>query len=85
MSREPKAITEMFAWVVEEADGGEGIPASSRLVLGHLVPLLGADRERVNSLRAEARYISDLVGRPVKLVRFAGPPEVLEHYAPGEP
>lgn len=67
---EPKKIAEIWAWICTEPDGGEGVPASSRVIPGHIVPLLGADETRVRGLEAEARYVAGLHGAPLKLVRF---------------
>lgn len=67
---QPKKITEMWAWVVTEADGGEGVPASNRIMPGHFIPLVGADEERVRSMQPHARGIADMMGLPLKLVRF---------------
>lgn len=80
MHHKPQKITEMYAWVCEEPDGGEGVPAVN-LGNGIPMPLVGADRERVESLR---KYALDGVlpmGYPVKLVRFSNM-EVLERHEP---
>ena len=70
-----KKITELFAWVCTEADGGEGIPAAS--LGGMPFPLIGADQERIQSLRPYAEDAAYRLGLPVKLMRFTGG-EVLE-------
>ena len=70
MSHEPKLITELWAWVCTEKDGGEGIPAFD-LGKGMVMPLVGADRERVESLRPYAENVVNEMGLPVKLMKFS--------------
>jgi hypothetical protein len=63
----PKQITELWAWVVTETDGGEGIPAIG-LDNGMVVPVIGADRERIESLRP---ILIEQTGKlPLRLVHF---------------
>jgi len=80
MTHTPKKITEMYAWVCEEPDGGEGVPAVD-LGTGLPMPLVGADRERIESLRRHAINGVLPMGYPVKLVRFHEM-EVLERHEP---
>jgi hypothetical protein len=68
MSYEPKKITEMWAWVCTEDDGGEGLPAFE--IRGMVMPLVGADRKRVDSLRPYAESVVNNMGLPMKLVKF---------------
>lgn len=75
MGAEPKKITEIFAWICTEPDGGEGIPAVSHD--GLALPLVGADRARIESLRPYAQRVAHELGLPVRLMRFSGM-EVLE-------
>lgn len=67
----PRSITELWAWIVTEPDGGEGIPAVSDILPGHLMPLVGSDEARMRSLESHARRIAGLMGLPVKLMRFS--------------
>jgi|SRR5690606_21233868 len=69
---EPKKITELWAWVCTEPDGGEGVPASGAIMPGVLLPLMGADAERMKSLEAHARMIAAASGYPIRLERFHG-------------
>jgi hypothetical protein len=69
---EPKKIEELWAWICTEPDGGEGVVATSGLVAGMLMPLVGADAERMKSLEAHALAIGRLTGLPVRLERFRG-------------
>lgn len=73
---EPNKITELYAWVCTEPDGGEGIPAAN--LGGMPMPLVGADKARIESLRPYAEDVAYQLGLPVKLVRFTNM-EVLEH------
>lgn len=74
----PKPITELFAWVCREPNGGDGIPAIAGPG-GILFPLVGADLERMQSLRDHARSVNLDQGYPVRLVRFTSL-EVLEEF-----
>jgi len=61
-------IDALYAWVAVEPDGGEGV-CSAQLGDVHM-PLVGADMDRMKSLREHAEYIHRITGCPVKLVRF---------------
>jgi hypothetical protein len=50
----PKTIDRLYAWVVTEADGGEGVPAIGPHGDGLIMPLVGSDLDRIESLRAWA-------------------------------
>lgn len=69
-----RLLTEMWAWVVEETPGNEGVPATAQP--GHrpgeilIVPLVGGDRDRVESYRDAAIALRISLNRPVRLVRF---------------
>lgn len=68
-------IEQMFAFVVVDDDGTEGIPAfmgPDRVAM----PLTGADMERVESLRPLAQKIATQLGKPITLVRFENRTEV---------
>lgn len=67
-------ITALFAWVVTQPDGGEGIagitldgPGES----GVSMPLIGADVDRIQSYRWHAQWLRKATGYPVRLVRFS--------------
>jgi hypothetical protein len=76
-------ITELFAWVAQEADGGEGVCAMSMVIAGRemMMPLVGADCARIEALRPQALAIARKSGRPIRLVRF-GTAETLENLQP---
>lgn len=72
----PQIITELYAWVCTEPDGSEGIPA---VKVGNMVmPLVGADRERVESHREAAVEVANRQGFAIRLVRFSQT-EIIEH------
>jgi hypothetical protein len=74
----PKKIEVIYAWIVTETDGSEGIPAQ---LLGNVwAPLIGADMERVNSARNSPTLEAiRAMKRPHKLVKFTVM-TVLENY-----
>jgi hypothetical protein len=61
-------IEALYAWVVEEPEGGEGLPVIN--VRGHTMPLVGADLDRIKSMRSFAEKTRRETGWPVRLVRF---------------
>lgn len=67
-------IEEIFAWIVEEADGGEGIPAGSILIEGepHFMPMIGADMDRIKALEPLVQQLRHRFPQsPMRLCRFA--------------
>ena len=65
----PKLIQEMYAFIATEEDGDEGIPATP---IGQMMmPLVGADLDRINSLRPDAVLIAAFTGLSIQLVRFS--------------
>lgn len=61
-------ITELYAYVVADKDeDDEGVPGFSSG--GWLLPMMGADRERAESLRFIAEKMSNDSGKTIKLVR----------------
>lgn len=65
----PDTIEDIYAIVCIEADGSEGIPAFGP-VNGMMMPMVGADKERIDSLIPTAKEISRETGMPMKLVRY---------------
>lgn len=71
----PKKIDALYAWICKEPDGGEGL-------CGALLPglegaegpvwtaLVGADMDRVKSLRPYAEMTRTATGYPVTLIRL---------------
>lgn len=68
MTHTPQQITELWAWICTEPDGGEGVPAFNSG--GAWLPMMGADRERIESLRDMAELTARTAGYPLKLARF---------------
>jgi len=64
----PLKIDALYAWIATDSRGGEGIPALST-PLGEM-PMIGADRDRIESLRPHAMKVAGQ-GYTVRLVAFA--------------
>jgi hypothetical protein len=62
-------IDQMFAFICLDDDGAEGVPAVLRN--GMLVPLMGADLARVDSLRAIVEHDPMLRGKRITLATFS--------------
>ena len=62
-------IDALYAWVAQEPDGGEGVCSADFGANLHM-PLVGADIERMKSLRDHAEFVRRMTGYPVRLVRF---------------
>jgi hypothetical protein len=69
---EPKRIDALYAWVATEPDGGEGVCGADIPALGGMVPLVGADLERMRSLRPYAELTRRASGCRVRLIGFTG-------------
>lgn len=69
--RTGQKIEKLYAWVATEPDGGEGVCGAFIREMGGLVPLVGADRERIESLRPYAELTRRGSGYPVRLVEFS--------------
>lgn len=78
-------IEEMWAWVCVEPDGNERIPAQCVDLEGvnTFLPFVGADSDRVKSLRKFVHQIAQIKGLPIKLMRFHGA-EIVEAYTVGD-
>lgn len=63
-------IEKLYAWVATEADGGEGVCGAPIPGLGGMVPLIGADRARIESFRPYAEALRRMTGFPVRLKVF---------------
>jgi hypothetical protein len=63
-----QSIDRIYAWIAVEPDGGEGI-LSAQIGEVHM-PLVGADKERIESLREYAKMIHLKTLYPIKLVVF---------------
>lgn len=69
---EPKQITSLYAWIASEAGGDDGIPGIELVIDGQcmMMPLIGADMERIESLRPAAANIKVETGVRMRLCRF---------------
>lgn len=61
-------VTEIFAFVAEEKPGDEGVMGI--MTQGAWTPMLGADMNRIHSLKPIADEISQISGKPYKLLHF---------------
>jgi hypothetical protein len=61
-------IEEIWAYVAEEKPGDEGVCAAST-PMGWM-PLVGADKERIQSLKHVAQTVADSSGCSIRLVKF---------------
>lgn len=66
--RKKLKVDQMWAFVVMDDDGDEGVPAVK--MNGNFYPLVGADMARAKSVREQAVEVSNGTGRPVELRRF---------------
>jgi hypothetical protein len=63
-------IVKLYAWVVQEPDGGEGILGVWSPGMPGLTPAIGAGLARVESYRDQAQYMARASGYPVRLKVF---------------
>jgi hypothetical protein len=63
-----KRITEMFAFVAEDSLG-EGV-VGMRMPTGVWIPPVGADMDRVESLKIYARQIAKESGQKIRLIKL---------------
>lgn len=68
-------INEMFAYVVVDDDGTEGVPSFPGPG-GMQLPMMGADTARAESLKPIAQAFADHLGKPITLLRFTVREEV---------
>lgn len=70
----PHLVTELWAWIITEKNGGEGVAACEMVINGQrfMMPLVGADEERIKSLEPKARVVAEITGLPVQLRKFGG-------------
>jgi hypothetical protein len=62
-------ITEMWAFIAVHDDGDESVVAAP--IGDTVMPLVAADRVRVDQLRRVAMRIGKIVGKEIKLVHFS--------------
>jgi hypothetical protein len=66
-----QSIDRLYAWIAIEPDGGEGVVGANIPSLGGMVPLIGADGERIESFRPYAEMVQRQTGYPVRLKMFS--------------
>lgn len=64
-------IEEIYAFVVVDKDGTEGIIGHIDPFTGSSRPMIGADQARIESLLPEAQLLADQFGVSVSLLRFS--------------
>jgi hypothetical protein len=64
-----QTIDALYAWVATAPGGGEGV-CSAQIGDIHM-PLIGADIDRIKSVRQYAEMAHRATGYPVRLVRFS--------------
>lgn len=70
-----RRVDEIFAWLAVDTDGSEGI-AGAEIGSAGMIPLVGGDRARMDSLRPYAERVHRLTGLRIKLVRFTAREEL---------
>lgn len=65
-------ITELWAFVSVDDDGVEGLVAAPFGSPDNLLPLIAADRARLDSLRPIARQIARATGAKIRLLKLTG-------------
>lgn len=65
-----KVLDELYAFIAIDDDGDEGIVTCLDLSKQSYAPMIGADMERVNSLRPIAQDITTRTGKRIVLRRF---------------
>ena len=74
-------ITEMFAYVVADKDEDDEGVIGMQTAEGWL-PLVGADVARAGMYRQAAVLVATQLEKPVRLLHFSGPPELLDTILP---
>jgi len=70
-------ITEMWAYISEEnGPDDEGVVAMAIGGDDRWIPFVGADEERMRSLKPQAEMTATITGRKVKLVKFSTREEI---------
>ena len=75
-----KKVDEMYVFVVEGSDGDEGIPAFMDGSM--MLPLIGCDMDRVQSLTGIAQMMANASGKPMKIYKFSGAREQIGEINP---
>jgi len=73
---EPHKITKLYAFVLENDGGVEGLMAFYQPDTGGWMPMVGSDLKRVNQLHSIAKTISKTLGKPFKVLEFEKPTDI---------
>jgi hypothetical protein len=72
----PLKIDSMYAFIAKDKEGDEGVVGMP--TKDGLLPMVGADMDRVNSLMPVAKIIAEQYGVPIKLYLFTNRTEITE-------
>lgn len=75
-------IQTLFVYVMTDDDGSEGVPAFQSPKDGTWMPLFGADEARMASFKLVAVEIALRHNKEVRLLKFEGPPILVETILP---
>lgn len=73
-------IDRLFAFVVTDDDGSEGIIGMQAPESNMMVPFIGADMDRVKSLAFMANIIAKKVNKEYRILEFSTRKDVTEEY-----
>jgi len=75
-------IEEMYAIVARDENGDEGIMGASMIIEGQpmMMPLVGADVERVKQWIPKAKQLADMSGTSFRIFRFRDKEDVTEDF-----
>jgi hypothetical protein len=83
----PLKIQSLYCRIATEHDGSEGIPAMTLKIAGtpHMMPILGGDTDRIDSMTPQVRRIQAETGAAMRLARFDLAEEIatLADFQPG--
>jgi len=81
----PLVISEMYAFVADNTDGtGEGVIGCMVPESNLMLPLVGADMERVNSLYPVAVRICEFTKTTFKVLKFSTREDITEEVKNGQ-
>lgn len=72
----PLKIDQMYAFVMADEDGDEGIPAFSLPESKLVMPMVGADMKRIEQLKPIAQKMANDLKKPVRICKFTVREEV---------
>lgn len=75
-------ITDLYAFVADTPNDPLGETVLAQRIGSAIVPCIAADMARVDALRPHIPAIAAALGTRARLVRWRGPPEILEIIEP---